>query len=86
LIDNYNDDDDYDDSYFNVCLFLFTEVTHQTPTWNFWKFLIDHDGNVMGAWGPQTSVGNLIPTITKAVEAAKQGNGVGLGVHERQDL
>jgi len=50
---------------------LLSEQTGQAPDWNFWKFLIDHHGNVIGPWGPQISVSELIPVVKKAVDAAE---------------
>jgi len=62
---------------FNVCsclllavVLLCLEQTGQAPDWNFWKYLIDHRGNVIGPWGPQTLVGELWPIVSKAVGAA----------------
>jgi len=49
---------------------LHLEQTGQAPDWNFWKFLIDHRGNVVGAWGPRISVSELAPIVKKAIEAA----------------
>ena len=62
---------------FDVCsclhlgiVLLCSEQTEQAPDWNFWKYLIDHRGNVIGWWGPQTSVNELSPSVRKAVGAA----------------
>jgi len=54
---------------------LHLEQTGQVPDWNFWKFLIDHRGNVIGPWGPRISVSELAPVVKKAVEAARDGGG-----------
>ncbi|KAG7323470.1 hypothetical protein KOW79_013172 [Hemibagrus wyckioides] len=42
-------------------------VTGKEPDWNFWKYLIDVDGKVVDAWGPQVSVKELRPKITEMV-------------------
>lgn len=49
--------------------FLKEETGHE-PGWNFWKYLIDHQGNVVGLWGPETSVAELSAVVRTAVEAA----------------
>lgn len=49
---------------------MYLEQTGYAPDWNFWKYLIDHRGNVIGPWGPQTSVDELVPVVKKAVAAA----------------
>jgi len=50
---------------------LHSEQTGHAPDWNFWKYLVDHRGNVIGPWGPQTVVGELAPVVRKAVSAAR---------------
>jgi len=50
---------------------LYSEQTGQAPQWNFWKYLIDHRGNVIGPWGPQTGVYELSPIVKKAVAEAQ---------------
>lgn len=50
---------------------LHLEHTGQIPDWNFWKFLIDHRGYVIGSWGPQISVTELAPVVKKAVDTAR---------------
>jgi len=50
---------------------LHSEQTGRAPDWNFWKYLIDHRGNVIGPWGPQTSVDELSPVVRKAVGTAR---------------
>ena len=32
---------------------------HKEPTWNCWKYLVDSDGYVKDAWGPETSVDSI---------------------------
>ncbi|XP_033095254.1 glutathione peroxidase 7-like isoform X2 [Anneissia japonica] len=36
-----------------------TKNSGMLPNWNFWKYLVDQDGHVVNAWGPQTSVHDL---------------------------
>lgn len=43
------------------------ETSGKEPDWNFWKYLIDVDGKVVDAWGPQTSVQEIRPKITEMV-------------------
>jgi len=36
----------------------------EPPTWNFWKYLIDPNGQVVRAYSPQTTVRKVYPDIT----------------------
>jgi len=62
----------YDYSWLQLAVVLLRpEQTGHAPDWNFWKYLIDHRGNVIGPWGPQTSVNELSPVVRKAVGTAR---------------
>uniref|UniRef100_A0A3P9LNT0 Glutathione peroxidase n=2 Tax=Oryzias latipes TaxID=8090 RepID=A0A3P9LNT0_ORYLA len=37
------------------------------PDWNFWKYLIDVNGKVVDAWGPNVSVKEIRPKIAEMV-------------------
>jgi len=50
---------------------LYSEKTRYAPQWNFWKYLVDHRGNVVGPWGPQTGVSELSAIVRQAVSAAR---------------
>ncbi|XP_005091443.1 glutathione peroxidase 7 [Aplysia californica] len=39
----------------------------QPPTWNFWKYLVDHQGKVIGAWGPTVSPDQIYQYIDNAI-------------------
>jgi len=56
-----------------MCL---TFQTRKPPTWNFWKYLVNPEGKVLGAWGPQTTVETLKSLIETEIRkmAAKQNN------------
>nr|UEC95885.1 glutathione peroxidase [Poropuntius huangchuchieni] len=43
------------------------EASRKEPTWNFWKYLIDTDGKVVDAWGPDVSVKEIRPQIADMV-------------------
>ncbi|XP_055045333.2 glutathione peroxidase 7 [Misgurnus anguillicaudatus] len=43
------------------------EASGKEPTWNFWKYLIDTDGKVVDAWGPDVSVKEIRPRIADMV-------------------
>uniref|UniRef100_A0A8C1NGN8 Glutathione peroxidase n=1 Tax=Cyprinus carpio TaxID=7962 RepID=A0A8C1NGN8_CYPCA len=43
------------------------EASRKEPTWNFWKYLIDTDGKVVDAWGPDVSVKEIRPRIADMV-------------------
>eukprot|EP00057_Strongylocentrotus_purpuratus_P007662 XP_011662136.1 PREDICTED: glutathione peroxidase 7-like [Strongylocentrotus purpuratus] len=36
-----------------------TSNAHQEPTWNFWKFLVDSEGKVKDAWGPDVPIHSI---------------------------
>ncbi|XP_076355823.1 glutathione peroxidase 7-like [Tachypleus tridentatus] len=42
------------------------------PKWNFWKYLVDHHGYVINAWGPGVSVEDIFDDVKSAVEKAEQ--------------
>ncbi|XP_063057485.1 glutathione peroxidase 7 isoform X2 [Engraulis encrasicolus] len=44
-----------------------TDSSGKEPDWNFWKYLIDVDGKVVDAWGPQTSVKEVRPKVADMV-------------------
>ncbi|XP_071952355.1 glutathione peroxidase 7-like [Antedon mediterranea] len=35
------------------------EMSGVSPNWNFWKYLVNRDGQVVNVWGPQTDVHDL---------------------------
>lgn len=43
------------------------ETSGKEPTWNFWKYLVDPDGKVVGAWDPTVPVKEIKPHITEQV-------------------
>ncbi|CAM4675712.1 unnamed protein product [Leuciscus chuanchicus] len=43
------------------------EASRKEPTWNFWKYLINTDGKVVDAWGPDVSVKEIRPQIAEMV-------------------
>ncbi|XP_006818548.1 glutathione peroxidase 7-like [Saccoglossus kowalevskii] len=46
-------------------------VSKKEPTWNFWKFLVDHKGHVINSYGPWISVDSIYPEIIAAVRKAR---------------
>ena len=50
----------------------FTEEAEKEPQWNFFKYLIDAEGQVWGAWGPNHSVQSITPHILEAVKQASR--------------
>uniref|UniRef100_A0A8C9V9H9 Glutathione peroxidase n=1 Tax=Scleropages formosus TaxID=113540 RepID=A0A8C9V9H9_SCLFO len=43
------------------------ESSGKQPDWNFWKYLIDVNGKVVNAWGPNTSVKEIRPQIAEMI-------------------
>ncbi|XP_025108957.1 glutathione peroxidase 7-like [Pomacea canaliculata] len=53
------------------------EQSKKVPQWNFWKYLVSHEGQVLEAWGPWVDPDKLFNTISHAVNdaiAADSGN------------
>lgn len=38
------------------------------PNWNFWKYLVNEDGDVVDAWGPWTSVEDIFDQVKAVVD------------------
>ncbi|XP_071490317.1 glutathione peroxidase 7-like [Diadema antillarum] len=36
-----------------------TRNARKEPTWNFWKYLVDRNGHVKNAWGPEVSIHSI---------------------------
>jgi len=47
-----------------------TETSGITPNWNFYKYLLDHHGNILQAWPPRTPVEDIFDAVERAVEDA----------------
>ncbi|KAJ8305471.1 hypothetical protein KUTeg_016016 [Tegillarca granosa] len=50
-----------------VWKFLIEKSGH-APTWNFWKYLIDGNGQVINAWGPWVSVEQIKADVVKTYQ------------------
>ncbi|MEJ1282650.1 glutathione peroxidase 7 [Cricetulus griseus] len=46
-----------------------TQTSGKEPTWNFWKYLVDPDGKVVGAWDPTVPIQEIKPQITELMVA-----------------
>lgn len=44
-----------------------TETSKEVPKWNFFKYLINHDGKVINVWGPQVDPLDLREDVQKAI-------------------
>jgi len=42
----------------------------KAPTWNFWKYLVNTEGDVIGAWGPQQTVDSIADIVRQEVAVA----------------
>ena len=49
---------------------LLSDKSGNAPTWNFWKYLVNTNGHVIGSWGPQTDVEGIFNEVRAAVLAA----------------
>ena len=43
------------------------QATGHAPSWNFWKYLIDQDGAVIGAYAHSTPPNEMVNDITKLI-------------------
>ncbi|XP_059162910.1 glutathione peroxidase 7-like [Physella acuta] len=48
------------------------KYSSKTPTWNFWKYLVDHNGHVLNAWGPSVNPQQLHSHIKDAINNIPQ--------------
>ncbi|XP_067928681.1 glutathione peroxidase 7-like [Watersipora subatra] len=55
------------------------EESKTTPQWNFYKYLVDAHGQVIGAWGPKADVYHIKPYVEDAINDAKS-------FHSREEL
>ena len=44
------------------------------PTWNFWKYLVDREGHVIDAWGPEVRVFELYNMIQRRLNQNKDAS------------
>jgi glutathione peroxidase-family protein len=44
------------------------EKSNKEPNWNFWKYLIGPDGNVLNAWGPRVNLQKVYQAVKEEVE------------------
>ncbi|XP_066953693.1 glutathione peroxidase 7-like [Macrobrachium rosenbergii] len=49
-----------------------TDESSVVPDWNFYKYLVDETGHVIGAWGTATTIESIFDEIHFAVEKAKE--------------
>lgn len=47
-----------------------TDQSGVVPQWNFYKYLLDHHGQILGAWPPQTPVEDIFDMVERAVHEA----------------
>jgi len=47
------------------------EQSQKTPEWNFYKYLVGPDGEVLNAWGTKTDIEDVYDEIEKAVKDAE---------------
>jgi len=48
------------------------EQSQKTPEWNFYKYLVGPEGEVLNAWGTKTDVEDIYDEIERAVKAAEK--------------
>ena len=47
-----------------------TDNSGVVPKWNFYKYLLDHHGNIIQVWPPQTPVEDIFEAVQRAVQDA----------------
>lgn len=50
------------------CWKFLIETSGKEPNWNFWKYLVNENGVVLNAWGPQTSLTEIYKHIREAID------------------
>lgn len=40
----------------------------KAPDWNFWKYLVDENGEVVNAWGPRTPVEDIFHEVKESID------------------
>ena len=57
--------------FFDATCLCLTEQASKVPEWNFYKYLVGHDGVVLNAWGTRTEIEEIFPEVQAAVSRAK---------------
>jgi len=48
----------------------FVGASSVTPKWNFYKYLINHHGDIVQVWGPDTSVADIFDAVEATIHDA----------------
>ncbi|CAF1000780.1 unnamed protein product, partial [Didymodactylos carnosus] len=40
----------------------------EPPSWNFWKYIVDPNGNILHGYSPQISIRDMYPTIKEVID------------------
>ena len=51
---------------------VLTDKSGMQPDWNFWKYLVDHNGKVVDAWGPWMDPDRLYNIISQTISKAEK--------------
>jgi len=62
----------------NEAFRFLVNASGKEPTWNFWKYLVNRDGSVVDAWGPQVRVFELYETLLNYVKEEANQNKIEL--------
>lgn len=49
-----------------------TEESKVTPEWNFYKYLVDHEGKIVNVYPPKVPVTDIFDEVEKAVKKARK--------------
>lgn len=49
-----------------------TDKSNVTPEWNFYKYLVDHNGQVLHAYPPKVPVSDIFGDVERAVKNARK--------------
>ena len=49
---------------------IITDETGNAPNWNFFKYLVNENGEVLDSWGPWTSIDEIYALIQEVVTNA----------------
>lgn len=69
----------YESSIYEWIELFIPEDSSVVPDWNFYKYLVNGSGKVVGAWGTRTTIEEIFDEIQAEVEKAKKAAAAAAG-------
>lgn len=51
-----------------ACFLHFSASFGEPPNWNFWKYLVNENGQVVNAWGPWIGVEDIFHDVKEVID------------------